>query len=73
MRFPVNDTINDLLNDKLNKLEEFLVADVISFYGPIVDRFAAYIKPMIQEIALEKKHDTLYFKNLTCTVDVNSL
>ena len=37
MEFPINDNIKVLLNTKLAELEAYLNADVLSFYGPIVD------------------------------------
>ena len=37
MEFPINDNIKVLLNKKLAELEVYLNADVLSFYGPIVD------------------------------------
>mgnify|MGYP000972206183 FL=1 len=37
MEFPINDNIKLLLKQRLNELEQYLEADVLAFYGPIVD------------------------------------
>ena len=50
MEFPVDDTITKLLNTKLNKIEKQLTSDVIFFYGPISDGFAAFINKVINDM-----------------------
>lgn len=35
MKFPINDNIKLLLKQQLNDLEDYLKADILTFYGPI--------------------------------------
>ena len=54
MRYPVDETICGLLNERLDKIEKYLNADFISFYGPIVDGFVPHLKKVIEELFEDK-------------------
>lgn len=61
MKLPVDDTIKNLLNERLNLLEEHFGADVICFYGPIVDGTEGLFLRIIEELVNDgKKQDSLY-------------
>lgn len=61
MEFPINDNIKVLLNTKLAELEAYLNADVLSFYGPIVDGTEGQFLQIIEQLATdENKKDKLF-------------
>jgi hypothetical protein len=55
LRYPVADTIKELANYRLALLEQYLDADVISFYGPISTGFAAHMKAIIEDLRDKKR------------------
>ena len=61
MEFPINDNIKLLLKQRLNELEQYLEADVLAFYGPIVDgtenQFLQIIEQLVDD---QNKKDKLY-------------
>jgi hypothetical protein len=61
VKLPVDETIKSLLNDRLLHLENHFNADVISFYGPVLDGTEALFLRIIEELAADpQKHRLLY-------------
>ena len=60
MDFPINDTVKALLNQKLETLEKQLGGDVLTFYGPIVDGTEGQFLQVIEQLATDKKKESLY-------------
>ncbi|KAF1079077.1 MAG: hypothetical protein GQF41_4623 [Candidatus Rifleibacterium amylolyticum] len=58
--FPATDKIRDLLNEQLAALETRLEADFLCQHGPIIDGNETLFLRIVEQIANEKKHDTLY-------------
>ena len=58
--FPATDKIRDLLNEQLAALETRLSADFLCQHGPIIDGNETLFLRIVEQIANEKKHDTLY-------------
>ena len=58
--FPATDKIRDLLNEQLAALETRLGADFLCQHGPIIDGNETLFLRIVEQIANEKKHDTLY-------------
>lgn len=59
MKNPVDKEIQSLLNQRLSQLEDHLDSDIFTYYGPIDDSIVPIIKNVIEDIALEKKHNRL--------------
>ena len=60
MRPNVHSTIKELLSDKLADLEKFLDADILTYYGNIVDGLENSMLSIIEELAEDKnKKDRL--------------
>jgi hypothetical protein len=59
---PIFDTtIHEILNNKLDKLEDYLKADVIFYYGPIADSLEKPFRDFIEELKSDgNKTKTLY-------------
>jgi hypothetical protein len=60
MEYPINDTIKSLLNKELMELEEYLNADVLTFYGPIFDGMEGAFLQVVEQLNQKKAHDTLF-------------
>ena len=61
MKLPVDQTIQDLLTTKLKSLEKHFKADVISYFGPIIDGNETFILQVIEQLNKTKtKNDSLY-------------
>lgn len=57
----VSEAIRNLLNERLELLENYLDADVISYYGQIVDSIERQVKEVIEDLQHDKnKHSTCY-------------
>jgi hypothetical protein len=63
MEYPINDTIKSLLNAKLEEIETFLSADVLTYYGSIFDgsesAFLQFVEQLKQQNQ-QKTSDTLF-------------
>lgn len=61
MKLPVDQTIHDLLTNKLKALEKHFKADVISYFGPIIDGNETFFLQVIEQLnKAKKKNDSLY-------------
>ncbi|MDR2408784.1 MAG: serine dehydrogenasease [Bacteroidales bacterium] len=60
MEYPINDTIKSLLNKELTDLEEYLNADVLTYYGPIVDGTEGAFLQIVEQLCQEKIHNILF-------------
>lgn len=61
MKLPVNQTIHSLLNVKLKSLEKHFKADVISYFGPIIDGNETFFLQVIEQLNQTKtKNKSLY-------------
>lgn len=60
MEYPITDTIKSLLNKKLEELENYLNADVLTYHGPIFDEDAGSFLQVIEQLNESKKHNKLY-------------
>lgn len=60
MEYPINDTIKSLLNKELTDLEEYLNADVLTYYGPIVDGTEGAFLQIVEQLGQEKTHNILF-------------
>jgi hypothetical protein len=59
--FPVNDTIKLLLHQKLEAIEKHFNADVLTFYGPLVDGTESSFLQIVEQLSSDaKKRDVLY-------------
>lgn len=55
MQQPVDNTIKDLLNSKLSAIESHLSADVLSYYGALVNGVDGWFRKVVEEIAAEQQ------------------
>ena len=60
MEYPINDTIKSLLQKELIELEDYLKADVLTYYGPIFDGMEGAFLQVIEQLSQPKEHDTLF-------------
>lgn len=61
MKLPVDQAIHDLLTNKLKALEKHFKADVISYFGPIIDGNETFFLQVIEQLnKSKKKNDSLY-------------
>ena len=61
MVYPVDATVKDLLGSHLADIEKYLDADVLLFYGPILEGSESFILEIIEQLAQdEKKKNILY-------------
>ena len=61
MKLPVDQTIHSLLNNKLKALEKHFKADVISYFGPIIDGNETFFLQVIEQLNKAKpKNNSLY-------------
>jgi len=61
MVYPVDDTVKALLNSHLANIEKHLNADVLLFYGPILEGSESFILEIIEQLAQDiEKRKTLY-------------
>lgn len=61
MKLPVDQTIHSLLNNKLKALERHFKADVISYFGPIIDGNETFFLQVIEQLNKAKsKNNSLY-------------
>lgn len=61
MRASVGDSIKDILTEKLLELSDYLKADVISYYGQIVDGIEKEILKIVEDLSKDKdKKDKLF-------------
>lgn len=60
MQRPVDNTIKDLLNSKLSAIESFLSADVLSYYGALVNGVDGLFRKVIEKLVTDQsKKDKL--------------
>lgn len=60
MEYPIDDTIKSLLNEKLAEIEDHLNADVLTYYGDIIEGAEGAFLQVVEQIALQKAHDRLF-------------
>jgi len=60
MKFPVDDTVKEKLNQHLADLEQTLQADVLAFYGAILDGIEETFREIVEQLYADGKHQTLY-------------
>lgn len=61
MKFPINDNIKLLLKQQLNDLEDYLKADILTFYGPIIDGTENQFLQIIEQLIIDSnKKEKLY-------------
>jgi hypothetical protein len=60
MEYPIDDTIKSLLNKELTDLEEYLKADVLTYYGPIFDGIEGAFLQVVEQLSQETPHNTLF-------------
>jgi membrane-bound ClpP family serine protease len=61
MVYPVDATIKSLLGSHLSDIEKYLNADVLLFYGPILEGSESFILEIIEQLAHDtQKRDILY-------------
>lgn len=58
---PIDTKVKEVMNDKLLNLEAKLNADVLAFYGPILQGMEKQILQIVEDLVLDPvKKDTLY-------------
>ncbi len=67
MKPPIDTTIQELLHSRLVSLERFFDADVVSYFGPIVDGNENYVLKIIEDIASDPDKKEKLFVVLTTT------
>lgn len=61
MKAPIDEAAKTLMNNKLQALEDYLKADVIVYFGEIVDSVERQIKGLVEELKKEEvSHDVCY-------------
>jgi ClpP class serine protease len=55
MQQPVDNTIKDLLNSKLSAIESHLAADVLSYFGALVNGVDGWFRKVVEELAADQQ------------------
>lgn len=55
MQQSVDNTIKDLLNSKLSAIESYLAADVLSYFGALVNGVDGWFRKVVEDLAADQQ------------------